>query len=335
MKTLNLAAVGLRPETFPNRSTTSTISRSTVAPSAKLSGPRVRTVLAPFDFSNVSAALLRRLITLAESSNATVHVLHIVEPSSSGEAPIYLRERAVAARNQIKEWVEKTFSTHVSITTTVRVGRPADEIVAQAYALYADLIVMSAHSRNNRNNGVLHTTTERVMRLSPCPVLVATRDQVPDLLNEPDAFPLRKWKRILLPVDLSSDLREVLDYAAAMVHENGARLHILHDATGATSNETHSTADARMTAWLRSELRWPVKYEASIWTNVPLLNAILHEVNHSGIDLIVLPARRCSRFRRHRLRRVTDGILRHAPCPVLSISRRGHGQERPESLNNN
>lgn len=77
-----------------------------------------------------------------------------------------------------------------------------------------------------------------------------------------------------------------------------------------------------MTDWLRSELQWPVKYEAAIWKNVPVLNAILHEVNHSRIDLIILPSRTCGRFRRHRLRRITDGILRHAPCPVLSISRR-------------
>lgn len=294
----------------------------------ELSGLRLRTILAPFDFSDISAELLRRLITLAEKSNATVHVLHVVEPSGGALAnegtPISIGARAAAARLQIKEWVTQTFSTPVSITTTVRVGRAADEIVAQAYALLADLIIMSAHSGSARKKVLLRTTTERVVRQSPCPVLVVARDQVSEFLNQPDAFPLRTWKRILLPVDLSSGVGEALAYAAAIARENGARLHILHGADGdiVGTDETHPSRDERLVAWLGAELRWPVEYEATIWNNVPLLTAILHEANRSGIDLIVLPARDCARFRRHRLWSVTDGILRHAPCPVLSVNQR-------------
>lgn len=312
-----------------------------VAALPELSRLRVRTILAPFDFSDVSAELLRRLITLAEKSNATVHVLHVVEPSGGMVAtegtPIYPGARAAAARSQIQQWVAETFPGRPAITTTVRVGRAADEIVAQAHALSADLIVMSAHSGSGRKNVLLRTTTERVVRQSPCPVLVVARDRVPEFLNEPDAFPLRTWKRILLPVDFSSGVGEALAYAAAIARENGARLHILHGVNGDTIglDKTHPSADERLAAWLGSELRWPIEYEAVIWNNVPLLNAILHEVERSEIDLIVLPARDCAWFRRHRLWSITDGILRHAPCPVLSVNQRATtatgGIEKPFS----
>jgi nucleotide-binding universal stress UspA family protein len=293
-----------------------------------LSSLRLRTILAPFDFSDVSAELLRRLIPLAEKSNATVHLLHVVEPSGGLDATegtlIHPGARAAAARMQIKQWVAQTFATPVAITTTVRVGRAADEIVAQAHALSADLIVMSAHSGSGRKNILLRTTTERVVRQSPCPVLVVARDLVPEFLDESGAFPLRTSKRILLPVDFSSGVGEALAYAAAIAWENGARLHILHGSNGdaVRSDETHLSAEARLAAWLGSELRWPVEYEATIWNNMPLLNAILHEVEHSEIDLIVLPARAGTWFRRHRLWSITDGILRHAPCPVLSVNQR-------------
>ncbi len=311
------------------------------AASPELSSLRLRTILAPFDFSDVSAALLRRLINLAENSNATVHVLHVVEPLGGPGAnegtPIYPGARAAAARMQIQQWVAQTFPTQVSITTTVRVGRAADEIVAQAYALSADLIVMSAHSGSGRKNVLLRTTTERVVRQSPCPVLVVARNHVPKFLNEPDAFPLRTWKRILLPVDFSSGVGEALAYAAAIARENGARLHILHGVNGDTMGleRAHPSADERLTAWIGSELRWAIEHEAVIWNNVPLLNAILHEVERSEIDLIVLPARDCAWFRRHRLWSITDGILRHAPCPVLSVNQRATtatgGIEKPSS----
>jgi Universal stress protein UspA and related nucleotide-binding proteins len=300
----------------------------TTAAVPELPGLRLRTILVPFDFSDVSAALLHRLVTLAENSNATVHVLHVVEPpggpTPSGGIPIYPGARAAAARMQIKQWVAQTFTSPVSITTTVRVGRAADEIVAQANALCADLVVMSAHSGSGRKNVLLRTTTERVVRLSPCPVLVIPRGQVDQFLGEPDVFPLRNWKRILLPVDLSSDLGDALAYAATIARANGARLHILHGT--ATSNEAGSeSTDAKLAAWIESELRWPVEYQATVWNNVPLLNSILHEVKHSNIDVIVLPARENAWFRRHRLWSVTDGILRHAPCPVLSVNKRAGG----------
>ncbi len=328
MNILNLATDQPGWETPPTRFTrTGKITGAeTVSIVPALSKLRLRTIVAPFDFSDVSAALLHRLIALAEASNATVHVVHVVEPSSgavaNGDTPIYPGGRAAAARMQIEQWLARTFSSPASITTTVRVGRAADEIVAHAQALCADLIVMSAHVGSGIKNVLLRTTTERVVRQSPCPVLVVARDQVQAFMSEPERFPLRSWRRILLPVDLSSDAREALAYAAAIARENGAKLHLLHCVSGGQTElaDTVSREEERLAAWLGSELRWPVEYEATVWRNVPLLNTILHEVKLSRIDLIVLPARDCAWFRRHRLLSITDGILRHAPCPVLSIN---------------
>lgn len=328
MNTLNLAPDQPRWETPPTRLTRAGKGAGTESASAmpSLSKLRLRTIVAPFDFSDVSAALLRRLIALAEASDATLHVVHVVEPSSrlvaNGDTPIYPGARAAAARMQIEQWVARTFSSPVSITTTVRVGRAADEIVAHAQALCADLIIMSAHVGSGSKNVLLRTTTERVVRQSPCPVLVVPRDQVEAFLSEPESFPLRTWRRILLPVDLSSDAREAVAYAASIAQANGAKLHLLHcvGADKTESADSVSSNEERLAAWLGSELRWPVEFEATIWSNVPLLNTILHEVKVSKIDLIVLPARDCAWFRRHRLWSITDGILRHAPCPVLSVN---------------
>lgn len=328
MNTLSLVTDYPKWETPPTRLSTlgkvgRAASASALPPGSSL---RLRTVLAPFDFSDVSTALLRRLIALAESAEMTVHILHVVEPSGgpvpAGQTPVYPGARAAAARMQIEQWVAQNFPRRSAITTTVRVGRAADEIVTQAQALTVDLIVMSAHVGSGGKNVLLRTTTERVVRQSPCPVLVVARDQVKDFLKTPEQFPLQTCKRILLPLELSANDREALAYATAIARENGARLHLLHCVTGAGggTDEAVASAEERVAAWLGSELRWPVEYEATIWSNVPLLNALLQEAKLSNIDLIVLPARDGAWFRRHRLWSITDGILRHAPCPVLSVS---------------
>lgn len=328
MNTSILAANYREAETAPQRSSFSGMIRSAVTAETwpQLASLRLRTILVPFDFSDVSAALLHRLMRLADECDATVQLLHVVEPlggfAATGGTPVYPGARAAAARLQIKEWVAQTFPGRATITTTVRVGRAADEIVTHAHALAADLIVMSAHVGRGRKNVLLRTTTERVVRQASCPVLVVGRDQVEAFPTEATAFPLPAWKRILLPLELSSNDREALAYAAAIARENGAKLHILHCANGpkSESNEDVSRVEDRLTAWMNSELRWPVEYEATVWSNVPLLNAILQEVRLSTIDLIVLPARDSGWLRRHRLWSITDGILRHAPCPVLSVN---------------
>lgn len=291
-----------------------------------------RTILVPCDFSGVAAALLHRLMPLAERSGAAMHILHVVEPAGalgaagSDGTSLGSEMRASAARLQLQEWVERTLPRRVAITSTVRVGRAADEIVLQAGDLQADLIVMSAHVGKGLSGVLLRTTTERVAREAPCPVLVIAKDKVHEFLQNVKDFPPRSWKRILLPVDLTDAVRGGLVYGAALGMETGAKLHIVHvvpgDGTGAGEA---AAARERLAEWLGAELRWPVEFEGTVWTGIPLLHAILMEARRSKVDAIVLPARDRGWTQRHRLWSVTDGILRHAPCPVLSVRGRLSG----------
>lgn len=290
-----------------------------------LTNLRLRNIVTPFDFSDPSTALLRRVVTLAEHLEATVHIVHVVEPrwapvdGDASTIQIYPGARAAAARMQIEQWVSQTFCDSVSITTTIRVGRAADEILTHAQALSADLVVMSAHVGSGPKNVLLRTITERVVQFSPCPVLVIPRNQVAGVPDDWLRFPFQEWKRILLPTDLSNATRKALKYTTAIVRENRAKLHILH-CSSSEAGVAIAATEERVAAWLGSELRETVDYEATLWSDIPLLNAILQEAKRSSIDLIVLPSGDNSWLRRHRLASTTNGILRHAPCPILCLN---------------
>lgn len=296
------------------------------APVIPLPSLRPRTILVPCDFSGVAAALLHRLMPLAERCGAAVHILHVVEPAAalaaagSDVASLGSELRASAARLQLQEWVERTLPRRVAITSTVRVGRAADEIVSQAEALGADLVVMSAHVGKGLSGVLLRTTTERVAREAPCPVLVIAKDKVHEFLQNVKDFPPRSWKRILLPVDLTDAVPGGLVYGTAIAMETGAKLHIVHVAPGdGTKAGQAAVAVERLAEWLAAKLRWPVAFEGTVWTGIPLQHAILMEARRSKVDAIILPARDHGWTQRHRLWSVTNGILRHAPCPVLSV----------------
>lgn len=54
----------------------------------------------------------------------------------------------------------------------MRVGAPAEEIVGAVAAEDAQLLVISTHGIGGWRNLMFGAVTEKVIRLSPCPVLV-------------------------------------------------------------------------------------------------------------------------------------------------------------------
>ena len=70
----------------------------------------------------------------------------------------------------------------MKIETLQRLGVPYEEIVDVATELAVDLIVIATHGYTTLKHFLLGSTTERVVRLAPCPVLVVRegeRDFVP------------------------------------------------------------------------------------------------------------------------------------------------------------
>jgi nucleotide-binding universal stress UspA family protein len=57
-------------------------------------------------------------------------------------------------------------------TLQVRHGRAFQEIAEAARSLPADLIIIATHGYTGIKHALLGSTTERVVRHAPCPVLV-------------------------------------------------------------------------------------------------------------------------------------------------------------------
>jgi nucleotide-binding universal stress UspA family protein len=64
------------------------------------------------------------------------------------------------------------YENSVPIHFQVRAGRPFQEIVAAARSLNADVIVISTHGQRGPVPSTLGSTTEKVIRHAPCPVIV-------------------------------------------------------------------------------------------------------------------------------------------------------------------
>jgi nucleotide-binding universal stress UspA family protein len=139
-------------------------------------------ILVPTDFSAHSERALRYAAALAARVGASLDVLHVVEdPFASGAwnseiAAIpnvrELRQNLLDdAERRLKRSRTAAEAADVTLTTTARMGRPAQMIVDYAAAENADLIVMGTHGRTGLKHALMGSVAERVVQHAPCPVL--------------------------------------------------------------------------------------------------------------------------------------------------------------------
>lgn len=106
----------------------------------------------------------------------------------------------------------------VARDTDVVQGDPAPTIVDYAERYGYDLVAMPTHGRRGISRRVLGSVTERVVRLSPLPVLSLQRDA------ETPAFP---YERILLPTDGSDSATRATEHGIDLAAALDAEVHVL------------------------------------------------------------------------------------------------------------
>jgi nucleotide-binding universal stress UspA family protein len=139
----------------------------------------MKKILVPTDFSTGAKTALKQAMALARPLGAQLTVLNVfplpnyILPDGTvflAEAPTLaqIATRATAALDELKKSLSaEGLSVHVEAVA----GAPADEIVRLAKEGGFDMIVMGTHGRTGLAHLLIGSVAERVVRLSPCPVL--------------------------------------------------------------------------------------------------------------------------------------------------------------------
>ncbi|WP_049986980.1 universal stress protein [Halobellus rufus] len=131
------------------------------------------TILVPTDGSDQADAALDHALSLARQHDATVHLLYVAD--SNRDSVTTLGGEVVDALEQegeriLAETMEGLDGT-VDVVDAIETGGPVETILDYAELVEADLVVMGTHGRRGLDRYLLGSTTERVVRLSPVPVL--------------------------------------------------------------------------------------------------------------------------------------------------------------------
>ena len=136
-----------------------------------------KTILCPLDFSDASQRALEYALSLAKKTAASVLPLHVVEGfidppdldfNAHYNVPEYRRYMEEDALTRLNAVIDDVRDVCNSEPRVVR-GKAAQEILRVAEEVEADLIVMGVHGTGAADR--FGSTTHRIVREAPCPVL--------------------------------------------------------------------------------------------------------------------------------------------------------------------
>ena len=300
-----------------------------VTPDAK--SLRIRNILVPIDFSKPSLNAIEFALPLLKEFGAELHLVHVFESdeplASTAALPLVVPFLRVGdrVRTHLKD-VAKKYSVGLRPENIhARRGQPFEEICRLARDREIDLIITSTRGNTGLKHLALGGTAERVVRYSPCPVLVVRNGKSKV-----------SFKKIVVPIDFSACSMKGLDYAKALAKKFDASivlLHSLHLQYYVSSDEyarydfpllmqqAEKAAREQMSE-LVQETDWAgVKVETSFQIG-HAGDQVCARAKEIGADLIITSTHGTTGLKHILVGSTAEYVVRHAPCPVLVVPTR-------------
>lgn len=134
-----------------------------------------RTILVPVDGTDTSRNALRHAVSIASGSDATVHLLAVIEPS--GNPLAFTADSVEEIDRELRELADAVAivdeSAAIDVSADVRRGdSPHETVLDFIDEIDADLVVLGRTGTRSLPQAVLGSTTDRIVRLSDVPVAV-------------------------------------------------------------------------------------------------------------------------------------------------------------------
>jgi nucleotide-binding universal stress UspA family protein len=134
----------------------------------------IKHILVPTDFSDSAERALSMAVELAQAFKARITLLHVWSIPNVGYAEALtwpIDDMQKAARKALEDVRARVAKLHPDIEMVAEEGKDWRRILDVAKERKADLIVMGTHGRRGLPRLVLGSVAEKVVRLSPVPVL--------------------------------------------------------------------------------------------------------------------------------------------------------------------
>ena len=296
------------------------------------------------DFSPVSDRALRHGLELAARTGATLHVLHadVLHDGGSNDRSSPA-DGLDALRAEVKE-TAPDLATALDAVSVVEATRrdvsPAPAVLRYAVDEGIDLIALGTHGRRGPGRILLGSVAEEVVRRSDVPVLTVRGDE-----DDDSPAPVASLDRILVPVDFSDYAREALRTAAEWAALYDAEIDVLHvveeDLPAAfyvggvrsiydVEPDLDEKVRDRLTDFVAGVLDPTERIHPHMRTG-SAASSIVEFVGEHDVDLVALSTHGRTGLERFLLGSVTEKVVRHVQCPVLTVKAFGQSLVSPDA----
>jgi nucleotide-binding universal stress UspA family protein len=284
----------------------------------------INKILCPVDFFPASDAAVTYAAGLASHYDAKLHLLHVVSPvvPMAYEFPMHTvditKSLQETSTQELRQLQARVSQGGVNVQIGLSLGDVYDEIKRAIKVVKPELVVMGTHGRRGVERWLMGSTTEKLLRHTPVPLLTISAKE-----ERPMANP--QFRRILVTTDFSDGTADALAYAFSIAEENESRVTLLHVLPDTAANLSGKYRDPLIKG-VQKELDGFVPAEARTWcdvvtrveTGVPY-RVILKTIEDEQIDLLVMNIHGKGMLDRALLGSNAERVVRAALCPVMLI----------------
>ncbi len=275
-------------------------------------------ILCPVDFSELSGLALRYADALAKCSGGKLSVVYanpflpppFFDMAQVAELELQFRQWHASAVSSLRTFVNNTLGARAAeVDCSVVEASPVDGILDGAAKTGADLVVVGTHGRSGVNRLMMGSVAERILRESSLPVLTVRGDS----LAPGEELRVR---RLLCAVDDSGGARRALAWAVRMARCFGATVAVLHVRE---KDAEHAISD--LDAWIPKAVRGQCEITSSVREG-QAAEAIVAAAREARPDILIIGAHHRPFHDASVIGPTTVLVVRHSPCPVLSVTGR-------------
>jgi len=284
--------------------------------------PSIKHILFPVDFSDRSNSAVPFVEEMARRNGAKVTLLSVAHPYFTGglEAAPGIDPQLIL--DDVKVQLDRTFVSDFSgipVDRVAMLGDPAHEIADFIPAHKIDMVMMPTHGYGPFRQLLLGSVAAKVLHDSHVPVWTTAHTSEAGDRNHTE------MRRILCAVDASPASVELMRWAAGLCKNLGGALRLVH-AVPSIEAWPERQMDQEFEETLRENARRTIQNLAKAADiEVPVCvgagtvpDVVRQEALQHGSDLVII-GRGALQETLGRLRTHSYGIIRSAPCPVLSV----------------
>lgn len=272
----------------------------------------MKQILVPTDFSTRAENALKAAAQIARKNNCEIHLLHMLEiPSQMNDAitggaaipeiMLFLQK----AKETMQFIKEKNYLQGITVIDFIQLEKASHGILSFINKEEIDLVIMGSNGVSGIEELILGSNTEKVVRLSPVPVIVI-KEEINDF----------NPTNIVFASDFSEEIKKpfqkVLDFAKLF----DAKLNLV---TICTPNSFKTTAIANK---ILNEFisEFEVKnYSFHIYNDLNIEKGIIHFAKDINTDLISLCTHGRTGLSHFFTGSISEDLANHASKPLLVL----------------